>query len=208
MGRTSTARARLLESARELIQSSNYGSASVNELCTAAGVNRGSFYYFFPSKRDLALNVLDDQWARARERVLEPSFASDVPPLERIARFFAKVAEIHRRPVVLGCPFGNLAVEMSTLDPIIRQKISDIFDGYRGYFQRALNEAIAAGAIESVDVATTSEALVAYFQGAIVLAKTRNDASVIDRLGERALDLVGVHPQAMIGKSKGATTNG
>jgi hypothetical protein len=35
----------LLKSARELIQSSNYGSASVDDLCTAAGVHKGSFYY-------------------------------------------------------------------------------------------------------------------------------------------------------------------
>jgi TetR/AcrR family transcriptional regulator, transcriptional repressor for nem operon len=192
MGRQSTARTRLIESARELIHSSNYGSASVDDLCTAADVNKGSFYYFFPSKRDLALAALDAQWESAKAKVLEPSFAADVPPLERIARFFRRAAQAQRRPVVLGCPFGNLAVELSTVDEAIRDKVGDVFEGYRSYFTGAVKDAIAAGDIPPQDVTSASEALVAYFQGTLLLAKTRNDASLIERLGESALNLLGV----------------
>jgi TetR/AcrR family transcriptional repressor of nem operon len=76
------------------------------------------------------------------------------------------------------------------------------------YFERALEEAVLMGAIDPLDVATTSEALVAYFQGAIVLAKTCNDARVIDRLGERALNLVGIHPETTRDSSMGARTHG
>ncbi|HVA23900.1 MAG TPA: TetR/AcrR family transcriptional regulator, partial [Chloroflexota bacterium] len=125
MSRTSTARARLVDSARELIHSSNYGAASVQDLCSAAKVNKGSFYYFFPSKRDLVLAALDVQWANAKAKVLEPSFAADAPPLERILRFFRRAAQAQNRPVVLGCPFGNLAVEMATLDETIRDRVRD-----------------------------------------------------------------------------------
>ena len=196
MGRPSTARTRLIEAARELIHANNYGSASVDDLCAAAGVNKGSFYYFFPSKRDLALSVLDAQWASARDKVLEPAFASDVPPLERISRFFQRAAQIQRRPVVRGCPFGNLAVELGTLEGPVRDRVGAVFEGYRGYFEQALREAVAAGDVPSVDVEAASLALVAYLQGALLLAKTYNDADVIERLGAQALSLAGVQPSA------------
>jgi TetR/AcrR family transcriptional repressor of nem operon len=192
MGRPGTARVKLLESARDLIHASNYGSASVDDLCTAAGVNKGSFYYYFPSKRDLALAVLDAQWAQAQERVLEPCFSSALPPLERITGFFARVADVQRRPVVLGCPFGNLAVELATIEPMVRDRVAEIMEGYRSYFARALQDAIDSGAIESIDVPTVSLALVALFQGAMVLAKTHNDATMIERVGAQALALVDV----------------
>lgn len=191
MPRTSTARDRLIDSARDLIHSSSYGAASVDDLCRAAGVNKGSFYYFFPSKRDLALAAIDAQWASAREKVLDPSFAVDTPPLERIRRFFHRAAELQRRPVVPGCPFGNLAGEMGTMDEAIRDRVRDVFDGYRRYFADAVADAIAAGDVEPVDVETASEALLAYFQGALLLGKTRNDAGVIERLGASAPNLLG-----------------
>jgi TetR/AcrR family transcriptional regulator, transcriptional repressor for nem operon len=191
MGRSSTSRARLVDCARELIHASNYGSASVDDLCAGAGVKKGSFYYFFPSKRDLALTVLDAQWAGARQNVLKPAFKPDLPPLERITRFFRRAAHIQRRPVVFGCPFGNLALELGTLDDAVRDKVSEIFEGYRGYFDRALREAVSAGDIAPLDVPRATQALLAYFQGAMLLAKTANDADVIEQLGERAVWLVG-----------------
>ena len=194
MGRPSTARVRLIESARDIIHAGNYGSASVDDLCTAAGVNKGSFYYFFPAKRDLALSVLDAQWASAQEKVLTPAFKPDVPPLDRISRFFRRAAQAQRRPVVRGCPFGNLAVEMGSLDPIIRDKVGQILEGYRGYFAAALEEALASGDVTAVDVEAASQALLAYFQGTLLLAKTANDAGVIERLGQQALKLAGAEP--------------
>ncbi|HEX3246397.1 MAG TPA: TetR/AcrR family transcriptional regulator [Chloroflexota bacterium] len=192
MGRPSTARERLLESARTLIHSSNYASASVEDLCAAAQVNKGSFYYFFPSKRDLALAVLDSQWERARLNVLEPTFACDVGPLERLDRFFERVAEHHDRPIVLGCPFGNLAVELGTLDEPIRDRVRDILEGYRAYFKATIDEAVQTGAIPPLDSEVTSQALVAYLQGALLLAKTHNDARIIGQLGKHARTILGV----------------
>jgi TetR/AcrR family transcriptional repressor of nem operon len=181
----------LLETARDLIHASSYAATSIDDLCRAAGVNKGSFYYFFPSKRDLILGVLDEQWERTRTRVLEPAFQADLPPLERIDRFFRRVTEIHRRPVVLGCPFGNLALELASQDAAVRDKIRTIFDGYREYFERALSEAVAQGDLRPGDVGDIAQALVAYFQGALVLAKTHNDASLIEHLATHARALIG-----------------
>jgi TetR/AcrR family transcriptional regulator, transcriptional repressor for nem operon len=194
MPRTSTARARLIDSAGRLFHANTYAGTNVDELCVAAGVRKGSFYYFFPSKRDLALAAIDESWARAQATILEPAFAPDVPPLERIVRFFRLAAERQSGAVVLGCPFGNLALEVSTRDQMIRDRVQAVFDGYCRYFEQALGEAAASGRIENHDAAGTARALLAYFQGAMLLAKTRNDAELIDQLADYALSLVGARP--------------
>ena len=138
MPRSSTARARLVDSAAARIHASSYATATVEDLCADAGVQKGSFYYFFPSKRDLALAAVDDQWAFARATILEPAFAPDVEPLERVARFFRSVADRQRTDVVLGCPFGNLAAELGTQDQVIRNRVGEVFAGYQAYFERTL----------------------------------------------------------------------
>jgi TetR/AcrR family transcriptional repressor of nem operon len=191
MPRSSTARARLIDSASQVIHERSYATASIDELCAAAGVTKGSFYYFFPSKRDLALAAIDARWAHAQTAILEPAFAPDVEPLERIVRFFHCAAEHQRGPVLHGCPFGNLAIEVSTQDTIIRDTVRDVFDGYCRYFEAALHEAAASGAVRTSSVPDAARALLAYFQGALLLAKTHNDATLIDELADRALDLVG-----------------
>ena len=59
MGRTSTAKDRLIESMIELIWTGSYGSTSVDQICERAGVKKGSFYHFFESKTALAVTSID-----------------------------------------------------------------------------------------------------------------------------------------------------
>jgi len=44
------------------------------------------------------------------------------------------VADHQRADVVLGCPFGNLAAELGTQDPVIRDRVREVFGGYQAYF--------------------------------------------------------------------------
>jgi TetR/AcrR family transcriptional regulator, transcriptional repressor for nem operon len=54
MGRTSEARERLIGTAGDLWHRRSYTDVGVSEICETAGVQKGSFYHFFPSKQDLA----------------------------------------------------------------------------------------------------------------------------------------------------------
>ena len=133
MGRTSDAREKLIESAVELIHSRSYSEVGVNELCQHAGVKKGSFYHFFPSKQDLTLAALDRFTDMFRREFSGPAFAGDLPASERIQQVF-EVMYNHQRTTfdatghVWGCPVGNLALELSTQDEPIRQKVQQVFE--------------------------------------------------------------------------------
>ena len=92
---------------------------------------------------------------------------------------------------MLGCPFGNLALEVSTQDEVIRDRIRAVFDGYCSYFEDALREAAAAGNTPDGDLSQRARALLAYFQGAMLLAKTQNDPSIVHTLADHARALAG-----------------
>src|ERR1700677_948756 len=160
MGRTSDARERLLLVAFDLIWQQSYGSVSVEDICDRAKVKKGSFYYFFPSKSDLAVAAYEEHWQKGRpnyDRIFSPL----VPPLERIENYCQFVYERQRETYkksgrVLGCPFAAAAAELSTQDEKIRQKAQEMFSRKCKYVETALRDAQKEGLIEKADFAAKS----------------------------------------------------
>ncbi len=188
-------RQRLLDSAQALIYASSYREVGVQQICNHAGVKKGSFYHFFPSKRDLALAVLDQTHALMQDTLIDKAFARDLPPLARIEGFFASLYDFHKQVkkntgYVLGCPFGNIGCEMSTQDEVLRGKVDSILSAAERPFAAALKEAIARGDLPAMDTAAAASALFAYTEGIMLYAKTRNDPGLIRDLGKRALQLL------------------
>ncbi|MBL8945826.1 MAG: helix-turn-helix transcriptional regulator, partial [Myxococcales bacterium] len=60
MGRCSDARGRLVATAVALFRERGYTAVSVADICDAAGLKKGSFYHFYASKLDLALDAIDE----------------------------------------------------------------------------------------------------------------------------------------------------
>ena len=194
MGRTSDAKARLLESAMELMYARGYTAVGVQEICEHAGVNKGSFYYFFPSKRTLALEVIDAYGQRVRD-MWQDAMAADGPLLERLQRVFEHAYNTHRTLVeangqMHGCPIGNLALELSCQDEDIRQRLHNTFTSWAEAVEGVLHHAVAAGELPALDTSITAQTIVAYFEGVLMLAKTQNDPDVVQRLAHGAMRLV------------------
>lgn len=206
MPQVSDTRDKLLNSALDLIYARSYAGVGVQELCEHAGVKKGSFYHFFPSKRDLILAALDRQWEVAQRTILEPAFSKQLPPLERLERCFVIFYQHQcgvkaRTGQVRGCPFGNLALELSTQDQAIRKRVDRIFGDVAGYMEQALRDAIAAGDIPDQDSGATAQMLVAYMEGVLLLAKTHNDPEVIRRLGPGAMRCVAGGPGGRLNRA-------
>ena len=191
--RTDT-RQRLIDSARDLIYARSYSDVGVQEICDRAGVRKGSFYLFFPSKRDLTLAILDESWKRYRETMLAQVFARDIPPLKRIERLLDSQYRHHKAVKdatgqVMGCPYGNLAGEMSTQDEGIRERLKRKFRDLEAPIEEVLNEAMAAGDLSELDSRATAGAMVAYLEGLTLMAKTWNDPEIVRALGPALLKL-------------------
>ncbi len=181
-------KARILHVARDLFHGRSYADVGIKEICDLAAVQKGSFYHFFPSKRDLAMAVIDDMaddWAHG---FVAEAFDRDLPPLERLdylidAAYYWQKAAKDLEGRMPGCLFGNLALEVSTRDEVLRAKLNAVFTQASSRFHETLDEAIEQGLIAPLDAEATAQAMLAYLEGMILLAKTRNDPEVIRELG-------------------------
>ena len=181
-------RTRILAAARSMFHARSYADVGIQEICERASVQKGSFYHFFPSKRDLALAVIENMAGDWAHGFIAEAFDENLPPLVRLeyvidAAYYWQNAAKDIAGRMPGCLFGNLALEISTRDEVMRAKLNAVFDQARDKFRTALEEAAASGAIAPLDAEATATAMLAYLEGVILLAKTRNDPEVILKLG-------------------------
>ncbi len=140
MGRVSDAKERLMEAVRELIWTGSYGSTTIDQICEKAGVKKGSFYYFFDSKADLAVQAIDEDWQSIRQN-LDSLFSPTVPPLERLRsycdfgyQFQCQIKAKHG--CVLGCPLFSVGAEVSTEEDRLQKKIQEMLESSNSCVKR------------------------------------------------------------------------
>lgn len=194
MGRPSQAEQRLIQTAVELLCEQGYASVGVEAICRRARVNKGSFYYFFPSKADLALAAMRAAWSDFEQSVLDPSILSPLPPREKLIQFFHRVADRNgaafaRTGKTRGCFFGSLGNELSGVDDRLRAEADAILQRLESHFRHLIREIATLENNEPGDPDQAARALLAYFEGALLLARTRNDPSLIRSLAPTALQI-------------------
>ncbi|MFF2365193.1 TetR/AcrR family transcriptional regulator [Streptomyces sp. NPDC058122] len=203
MGRTSDANTKILSAAHSLFEQRGYSALGVAEICKAAGVPKGSFYYFFDSKETLALAVLDEHWAAERrdwERILH----SDAEPLERLRQLFEATEATQQAAqdscgAVVGCMFGNLSLEMSTQADAIRGRLQEIFEAQVELVEAVIIAARERGDVVVADTYDAAQAMVAQLEGQVLFAKLYNSPSRLNKLWPTCLALLGVRdPQVPV----------
>ena len=185
---------RILDSAKELIYAKSYADVGVAAICEKAKVQKGSFYHHFSSKRELTLAVIDAYYTDLKAVLIEQAFNSGLPPLERFAKFAELSIDMQIRlhqqtGHVYGCPLGNLGTEMSTQDEAIRCKLDGKFASLQKLFRATLQEAVDRGDVKGINVDITAQAMLAMFEGCLLLAKTHNDPLILRQLLPAAAQL-------------------
>ena len=198
MGRASDARDRLMRAVAELIWTGSYGRTTIDQICERAGVKKGSFYYFFESKADVARLAIESMWQTERGQWQE-LFAATRPPLERL-RAFAR--DCHARQVdlkrqhghVLGCPLCTLGTEVSTQESALRETVERIMAEAAGFLEAAIGDAIRQRDIPAGDAAAKARILYAYGEGLLTQARIKNDPDVLLELESGMMEILGVQP--------------
>ncbi len=163
-----------------LFHEQGYAATGVSTILREAGVNSGSLYHFFSTKEALLLAVLDRYAELLDPVVMEPAFAATSDPIERI---FA-VLDGYRRMLLMtnctmGCPIGNLALELSDTYPDVREKLNALFSAWCERIRRTLS---AAGdrLPASVNLETLSRFVLTVMEGGMMQARAQRSLEPFD----------------------------
>jgi TetR/AcrR family transcriptional repressor of nem operon len=174
-------REQALDRAMGVFWSKGYEAASIEELVTQMGIQRGSLYGTFGDKRTLFLHAVD-RYQRVVARELFDALEAPGSGLAAIRRFFhlrVESALDRRRPA--GCLVTNSAVGLSRRDRGAAGKVSGALVKMETAFRRALERARAAGELSPTrDVRALARFLTSSAQGLSVMAKAFPDRAMLE----------------------------
>ena len=174
------AREKLLETAQHLMLAKGYTATSVEEICEAANLTKGSFFHYFASKDDLGKAVLDRYVNTVFQAVQNAPFMKKSDPLQRLYGYIDFMIAVSKDPARrTSCLLGNFAQVLSDTHPEIRTQCAAHFNFWADMLKQELDAAKAAYKVKGLDTGTLADHFIALFEGSLMLAKTRQDIEVI-----------------------------
>ncbi|PUA18455.1 TetR/AcrR family transcriptional regulator [Glaciimonas sp. PCH181] len=175
-------RAELIRIGVEIFTEKGFHNTPLDEVVKAAGVPKGSFYYYFENKETYTLAVIEgyaDYFAHKLDRILTDS---SIQPLDRIKAFtLDATAGMARFDYKRGCLIGNLGQELAALDDKFRLALLSVLTDWRQRIQACLDEAKVTGHLRAD---ANSEALARYFwiawEGAVLCSKLEKSSAPLD----------------------------
>ena len=164
----------ILEAGAKIIHAKGYNHAGLQEILQAAGVPKGSFYFHFTSKESLGLQIVD-YYTETLNALFNKCLENDsLPPLKRLEKIFTVFESgFGSKGFTLGCPIGNLALEMSDLNENFRKKLNSAIRLLTSHVKKCLEDARKDGSL-SESINTEDAALFIFYsiEGAIMHMKT------------------------------------
>ncbi|RJP73919.1 MAG: TetR/AcrR family transcriptional regulator [Candidatus Abyssobacteria bacterium SURF_17] len=179
-----SAKQKILIEAAKLIHTKGFNNTSIQDILDIASVTKSNFYYHFDSKEQLGFEVLTGRMQWFYGRVIEPSLDNPaLNPLQRIYAFLDGILALGTSPLgELGCPFGNLAQEMSAIHEPLRQALSAFFRAGADRLEHCFEEGKQAGIFrEQLPSSQIAEFVLAQTQGMFLLRKTHKDPQIMER---------------------------
>src|SRR6185436_17386406 len=133
---------RIVGSAMRLFAERGYQATTIGEIARTAEANAGSIYFFFPTKQEILLAVLDMYCEGIEQMLLQPTWENVSDPIDCIfallERYRSFLVETECR---YGCPIGILALELHEPDPQVQQKLAANFEKWTSAIEQCLHHA-------------------------------------------------------------------
>lgn len=176
-------RQRLIDCAAELFWENGYAATGISEILSASGLPKGSFYFYFKSKEELAVAVisyyqtalLNKMQAFAANRTWE-DFLNDV---------FAYLESPSASSVFLGCPFAVMGMELALQKSEIAKNYLEGIKQFQALFCRVLLQS----GLPQPHADVLSERMIAVYQGNLLLGRISQNRVYLDTAKESMIQM-------------------
>ena len=169
----------ILKTAATLFWEHSYNLVKVDQIVKKARINKASFYQYFKSKEQVALDGIDFMQEMSEEFLMNAQLHSEPNPILRLEAFINLIYGRQKymydnEGKLYGCPFVNMSTEMSNENEEMRKKITDIFLNFEKFHQTLYEEAKEKGlATVDMDSSLMGRQISGILNGASVSSKLK-----------------------------------
>jgi TetR/AcrR family transcriptional regulator, transcriptional repressor for nem operon len=173
-------RGKLLLAARDVIRAKGYTGTTVDDICAAAGLTKGSFFHHFDSKEALGIAAVEAFNAMADELFGAAPYQASDDPRERVFGYVdLRIAMLTGEISQYTCLIGTTVQEVYLTHPALRATCDRMLSEHVATLTRDL----AAAKARYAPAASWDPQSVGYFmqcvlQGGFIFAKAQQNATV------------------------------
>jgi len=178
---TAATREKIVETAARLFHEQGFTATGVATILREADVNSGSLYHFFSSKDELLKGVLEWYLANLYPMIMAPVARQEADPVKRVFCLLAWYRQfLLDHECRMGCPVGNLALEISDTHPEIRGMVAENFDNWAAIMQRWLEEGRTALPAD-IDCEALARFVLTVMEGGVLQARAAGNIEPYDQ---------------------------
>ena len=169
----------VLQEGAKIIHQKGFLNTGINEILDSASVPKGSFYFYFKNKEDFGLQLIDFFAPRFSSLAQKHLQSSETPYLKKMSVFFDDFQLFFEsNHCKLGCPIGNLALEMGDLNEKFRKKLDTVMESMKHVVFEFLKGAQDNDELSSeLDIEEVSDFIINSWEGALLRMKVKGEIS-------------------------------
>ncbi|NER51374.1 MAG: TetR/AcrR family transcriptional regulator [Symploca sp. SIO1A3] len=170
--KSTNTRTHILDTAQELIQTVGLNAMSYANISQAVGVRKASIHYYFPSKDDLLMALLErysPYFLRVVDTILDAPESAEVK-LRRYCGLFEATLSSGKQDKVCLC--GMLGAEIKTLNAPLSEQISRFYQENEIRLTQLLSQGLSAGVFNFPgDAVAMAQLIFSLLEGELLIAR-------------------------------------
>ena len=182
MPKQKTDRDTILRKSLDVFLQKGYYHTKFSDLGEACGMEKSHFYYYFRSKEDLMLAVLEFTCRNVKQHILEKAYDETYTPQQRLAKMMQNTVRLHAS-TSQGCLMGNTVLGTTGIEPKFQGILRRYFEGWVAALSHVFQAQYAEDKAQQLAQESIQE-----IQGSVMFVRLYNDPNYLEEAANRIVE--------------------
>ena len=179
-------REKILDTAMGLAISQGHVATPIDEVIAAVGITKGTFFYHFPSKKHLAIAMIDkfsNKKIAILNRFMAQAEAENEDVLQQLMQFVSLVQDQHAQlnREEIGCLYASYCYENQLVDEQVQTTVAETMAAWQDKLSQKLQQVVADyPPVLTIDIDKVAGMFLTALEGAYIMARITPEHNAVE----------------------------